>query len=199
MTGRYLIHIIWVEVILRLLNFAVFPISYFTKPTKGFLWWFLHDGNMYGDKYFNHEQKETFWWAYKWAIRNPLHNYYYSHTITGKKEDYKGWATIQKGKEDSGKMWRTVKTKDAQGNYQHKYGKYIDIEKSILGVQRITFGINGRKYFRYSGAKPVNIWKNVWWFIEYKFGFESVNWAIQFKPFKFKKFNGEIVYNKIEL
>jgi hypothetical protein len=182
---RYLIHIIWVEIILRLLNFFIFPLAYMIKPKSGFLWWFLHDGCWYGDKYFNPKQKETFWIAYRWAMRNPTHNYYYSHTIEGKEENYTGWETCQR---DNVKfMWRTPKTKDKNGVFQDKNGKYMSLEFGIYGKQRIRFEINGKKYFRCSGAVPRKLWKNLYWIFAYKFGFESVNWAIQFQPFTFKR------------
>jgi hypothetical protein len=195
---RFLLHTVWVDGILRILNFFMFPIAWIYREKfhekKGFLWWFLHDGNNYGDEYFleKHGNKKTFRTAYKWAIRNPLHNYYYSHEINGIKTNYKGWATCQKP--DSGKAWRTLKTCDKNGVYKDKHGSWIDNIHSILGKQRITFYINEKKYFRYSGCIPQRIIGNLWWCFEYKFGFENVNWAIQFKPLKFKKYAGNIEY-----
>jgi hypothetical protein len=200
MIFRYLKHIVWYDVVLRGLNYILFPVAYLIRPEKGFLKIFISYDSLYGDKYFNPDQEKTLWWAYKWNMRNPLRDYYYSHKITGDEYDHKGWATIQKGRADGGTMWRTVKTKDADGHYMDKHGEYIDYQRSILGKQRITFWINGEKYFRYSGVVPRRIWKNLYWFVEYKFGFENVNWAIQFKPFKFKRFNGgKICYKRIEL
>lgn len=208
---RYLTYLFFVRLLMGTIgNIFIFPVAFMLKKwarkkdsfIQTFLWWWLHDGCDYGDIYFLEKKgnKKTFKVAWAWAFRNPTHNFYYSHTIDGKGENYRGWATIQKGKQDSGKMWRTVKTKDENGNYKGKHGGIIDYGRSILGKQRITFTINGKKYFRYSGARPRRIWKNIFWFIEYKFGFENVNWAIQFKPLKFKRYNGgKINYKKIEL
>ena len=203
---RYITYLIK-ETGLRILNYFLFPAVWvLRKPLRkkgsGFLWGFLHDGNDYGDKYFleKHGNKKTFWTAYKWAMRNPLHNYYCTTEIKGKKENYKGWATIQQGKQDKGLMWRTLKTCDKNGIYKDKHGKWLDIEHSILGKQRITFKINSKRYFRYSDCTPKHLWGNLWYCPEYKFGFESVNWAIQFKPIQFKKYKGnKFKYNKIIL
>ncbi len=200
---RYITYLLK-ETGLRILNYLIFPIAWIFKErareNKNFLWWFLHDGCDYGDEYFleKHENYKTWWTAYKWAIRNPLHNFYYSHKIEGKKENYQGWATCQK--QDKGLMWRTLKTCDENGNYKDKHGKWIDAEKSILGKQNITFEINGKKYFRWSKCIPKRIIGNIWYCPEYKFGFESVNWAVQCKPFKFKMYNGnKFKYIKIKL
>ena len=197
---RYITYLLK-ETGLRILNFIIFPIAWIFKDQvrekKNFLWWFLHDGCDYGDEYFleKHGNKKTFWTAYKWAIRNPCHNWYYSNKIDGVKVNYRGFATCQKP--DKGLAWRTLKTCDKGGNYKDKHGTHIDIKKSILGKQNITFEIGGKKYFRWSKCKPKHLIKDIWYCPEYKFGFESTNWAIQFKPLKFKKFKGKIIYETI--
>ena len=194
---RYITYLLK-ETGLRILNFIVFPVAWtFRKKArgnKGFLWWFLHDGCDYGDQYFleKHGNKKTFWTAYKWAIRNPCHNWYYSNKKYGRKSNYRGFATCQKP--DVGLSWRTLKTCDKDGNYKDKHGTHIDVKKSILGKQNITFEIGGKKYFRWSKCEPKHLIKDIWYCPEYKFGFESTNWAIQFKPLKFKKFKGKIKY-----
>jgi hypothetical protein len=203
MIARYITYLLK-ETGLRILNFIIFPIAWIFKDQvrekKGFLWWFLHDGCDYGDEYFieKHGNHKTFWTAYKWAMRNPCHNWYYSNKIEGVKANYRGFATCQKP--DKGLAWRTLKTCDKDGHYKDKHGKWIDNAYSLLGKQRITFYIEGKKYFRYSGCVPKKIIGNVWWCMEYKFGFESTNWAIQFKPFKFKRYKfGPIKYYYINV
>jgi hypothetical protein len=178
----------------------MFPLAYWIKPQKGFLKWFISYESLYGDIYFNPEQKQTFWIAYKWNLRNPLRDYYYSHKIIGPHENFKGWATIQSNRSDTGKAWRTLLTNDDNGIFTYKYGDWINTDNSILGKQRITFTIKGKRYFRYSGAKPVRLWGNLWYICEYKFGFENSNWAIQFHPFEFKTLNAKkINYTIIHL
>lgn len=205
----YITYLIFIQGLYAILgNIFLFPIAYTfrhkirLKNSPKLLWWLLHDTkdmNDWGDVYFNPKQKRNFWIAWRWVFRNPIHNWQQSHKIEGKQENHKGQATIQSTRKDSGLMWRTLKTTDKDGTFKDKYGKWIDIDKSILGKQSITFEINGKKYFRYSGAKPVNLFGNLWWILEYKFGFEHVGWAIQFHPFEFKRYNGTIKYNKIEL
>lgn len=207
---RYIIWLIWFNGFLNVANIIEFPKAWIAReylrenPQRNciirYYWGFLHDGCDFGDEYFfeKHGDHETFLTAYKWALRNPLHNLYYSHQITGKKENYSGYATIQKGKADKGLMWRTLKTCDTNGIYKDKHGVWVDYEKSILGKQRIVFEIEGKKYFRYSGCEPKHLTGELWWCMEYKFGFENTNWAIQFKPFKVKKWSGsEIKYDEI--
>jgi len=203
MVIRYITYLLK-ETGLRILNYFLFPIAWICRnklreKNKGFWWGFLHDGCDYGDPYFfkKHGNKKTLWTAYKWAMRNPCHNWYYSHKINGKKENYNGWATCQKP--DAGKMWRTLKTCDKQGIFKDKYGKWIDTARSVLGKQRITFFIEGKKYFRYSGCVPKKIIGTLYYCLEYKFGFESSNWSIQFHPFIFKRYNKKIIYDKIIL
>jgi len=203
MIFRYLTYLIK-ELLLRGLNYLIFPLAWVfrdrARENKGFLWRFLHDGCDYGDPYFleKHGGHKTFWTAYKWAMRNPLHNYYYSHKITGKKKNYKGYATCQKP--DKGLMWRTLKTCDQTGNYKDKHGHWIDLKRSVLGKQNITFYIGDKKYFRYSRCTPRRLFGRIWYCPEYKFGFESVNWAIQFKPIQFKKLTKQkITYNLLKL
>jgi hypothetical protein len=172
------------------------------KNKPKLLWGLLHDGCDYGDEFFlkKYKNKKNFWTAWNWAFRNPLHNFYYSHKIIGPHTDFKGYATIQSNRSDSGKAWRTLLTNDNNGIFAHKYGKWINTDASILGKQKITFSINGKRYFRYSGAKPVRLWKKLWYICEYKFGFENSNWAIQFHPFEFKRLNArKINYTKIHL
>lgn len=200
---RYITYLIK-EAGMRILNYFLFPLAWIMKKPlrkkgKGFLWGLLHDGCDYGDKYFleKHGNKKTFWTAYKWALRNPCHNYYYSHKIEGTPKNYQGYATCQKP--DSGLSWRTLKTCDKNGVYKDKHGKWIDTQRSILGKQRITFYIKGKKYFRYSGCRPKRLLGNLWYCPAYKFGFENVNWAIQLHIFQFKRYEGEIRYYKIKL
>ena len=199
---RYIWYLVSVRFLMGTLgNIFIFPISWiFRKRLKkgSFLWYWLHDTNTYGDKYFNPKQKETFWIAWKWVIRNPLENYKVLNKIKGEKYYYSGWATCHK--DDNGKNWRTVKTTNKDGVYEHKYGKYLDIKRSILGKQRITFYINGVKYFRFSGAVPVKLWNDWYWIFEYKFGFENYSYAEQLHMFTHKKYKGEkIKYKKIVL
>lgn len=207
MVLRYLIWLFWFNGILVVANFVEYPKAYFAReyirkdPDRNFItkwyWGFLHDGSDYGDDYFNPDRDSNFWVSYNWSLRNPIHNLYYSKSIKGKHENHSGWATVQEGRKDNGTAWRTLKTNDDNGEYAHKYGRWINTEKSILGKQRITFEIDGKKYFRWSGAKPVRLWGNLYYVLEYKFGFENVNWAIQFHPFLFKRYEGETIkYNK---
>jgi hypothetical protein len=132
-----------------------------------------------------------------WAFRNPVHNWYYSHKITGVISGYSGWATCHRP--DSGIAWRTLVTNYSSGEFAHKYGRWINTARSILGKQRICFYINDRKYFRFSGARPRHLWGNLYWVPEYKFGFESVNWANQLHLFRFKRYSGQFTYQKTEV
>ena len=204
-------YIIWLlgEVFFRILNYIFFPVAWmFRTHIRGndnkpkILWWMLHDGNDYGDNYFleKHGNKKNFWTAYKWHMRNPLHNYYHTHRVKGRKENYKGSATIQECKLDSGLSWRTLKTMDSNGVFKDKHGKWIDYKNSILGKQNITFEINGRKYFRWSKCTPKRLFGNIWYAPEYKFGFETYHYAIQCKPFIFKRKNKlKIEYDNIDV
>lgn len=206
---RYVTYLIFIQGLYAILgNIFLFPIAYTfrckirQKNKPKLLWWLLHDtkdNNDWGDPFFNPKQKRNFWIAWKWVWRNPVHNWQQSHAIIGAHTGHKGWATIQSTRKDSGLMWRTLKTTDKDGTFKDKYGKWIDIDKSILGKQRITFEIDGKKYFRYSGAKPVKLWGNLWWILEYKFGFENIGWAIQFHPLEFKRYDGTIEYSTIIL
>lgn len=198
---RYITYLLK-ETGMRILSYFLFPLAWIArkplrKKGKGFLWGFLHDGCDYGDKYFNPKNIKTFWTAYKWALRNPCHNWYYSNKIEGTPKRYKGYATCQKP--DSGESYRTLKTCDKDGKYKDKHGKWIDIQRSILGKQNITFYINEKKYFRKSKCIPKRILKNIWWCFEYKFGFENTNWSIQFHPFLLMRYEGKIIYYQINL
>ena len=196
---RYIIYLLLQRFLMGFVgNIFVFPIAWAlrNKLKKGFMWWWLHDGSWYGDEYFQkkYKHKKTFWVAWMWAFRNPIHNFYYSRKITGKKEHYQGWATTHRGTNKT--AWRTLLTYDINGTTRHKYGKWIDPVRSIMGVQRITFRINGKKYFRFSGSRPVKLWKNLYWVPEWKFGFENSYWAEQFHLFLFKRYNGKIAFTK---
>jgi hypothetical protein len=203
MVRRYIIHILKVEILLRLLSLIVFPIAFIfrkqARKHKGFLWWFLNDDcSDYGDIWFNPEGKETTWYAYRWAMRNPTQNYTnYVTKIVGKPINHRGWHTSHKPNE-SGIMWKTLKTEDENGMFADKNGKYISSFASRLGVQNITFDINGKKYFRYSRCKPLHLWGNLYFVVELKMGFETNNYAWQ-SHFVFKKYNGKFAYVKYQL
>ncbi len=204
MVFRYLSYLIFQRFLMGFIgNIFIFPISWLfrEKLTSGFFWWWLHDGNWYGDEYFlnKYKNKKTFWTAWMWAFRNPIHNFYYSRKIEGDITDYKGSVTCHRPDSDSGKEWRTLLTEDEQGVFQHKYGKWICTQQSILGWQTISFRINGKKYFKFSVARPFKIRKNLYWVPEIKIGFERTYWAEQLHLFKFKRYNGKFSYSKIDL
>lgn len=199
---RYLTYLVFQRFIMGFLgNIFIFPISWIfrNKLKRGFLWWWLHDGNWYGDEYFlaKHHNKKNFWTAWKWAFRNPIHNFYYSRKIEGSITELKGRVTCHKP--DLGIDWRTLKTEDKDGNYMHKFGKWICCDKSFLGKQNITFRINGKRYFRFSSSRPRKLWKNLYWVPEIKFGFERSNWAEQLHLLNFKRLNGNLTFNEVNL
>lgn len=199
---RYLTYLFLQRMIMGFLgNIFIFPIAwqFRKKVKKGFLWWWLHDNNWYGDKYFlaKHNNKKSFWTAWSWAFRNPIHNFYYSRKIEGDVTELKGKVTCHKP--DLGIDWRTLKTEDKDGNYMHKFGKWVCCDKSFLGKQNIKFKINGKKYFRYSSSRPRKLWKNLYWVPEIKFGFERSNWAEQLHLFNFKRLNGDLTFSEVKL
>lgn len=203
---RYVTYLIFIQGLYAILgNIFLFPIAYLFRARirrnnlPKLLWWLLHDtpdNNDWGDRYFNPTGKRNFLTAWRWVFRNPIHNWQQDHAVIGAHTGHKGYATIQSGKRDLGIAWRTLKTCDKDGTFRDKYGKWIDTRASILGKQRITFTIAGKRYFRYSGAVPRRITGQWWWIPEYKFGFETKTWVIQFHPFTFKKYNNEITYER---
>jgi hypothetical protein len=181
-------HILFYELLQgKLLNAVIFPIAYtFRNKVKknSWLWGFLHDGCLYGDKNWNPTQKETFWIAYKWAMRNPLHNRYYANSCMVDEFNFTGIATSKNGM--SAGYWRTYKTETGDRN-----GKFLDFEKSIFGKQNIQFCMNyedGRivKGFRRSVCMPYKIGKLIVVHSR-RFGYER---GLKQSSFNFKIFKG---------
>lgn len=162
----------------------IFPIAYIfrNKLTKGFLWWHLTDKDrIWGDEYFI-KKLNTRWYrfftggdksfvkAFFWYGRNVLQNYKYQvlKNRPGIITNYKGWETCQRT--NAKYMFRTPKTKNENGVFQDKDGKYMDFNRGIYGKQRITFDINSKQHFRNAGAVPRKLWGNLYWIFAYKFG-----------------------------
>lgn len=197
MIFKYLTYLIFVQGIYGILgNLFLFPIAYLFRDkirknkSPKILYWLLHDYSPddvwgdYGNAYVNPELKKTFWVAWKWVWRNPIHNYMMEHGSFEPHHSFVGWETCQR--DNASFMWRTPKTKDANGVFKDKEGEYMDFSTGVYGKQRIKFMVGKNKVFRYSGAVPRKI-GNVYWIFAYKFGWESVNWAIQFQMFTFRK------------
>lgn len=211
---RYIKFLIIHDGFRHLLALLIYPISYAfrnairkNKEKYLFLWYFLNDGNDYGDKYFQeiNRKKEDpfslFWLSYKWsAWRNPLHNYSDVHKFYGDKIKVYSKTTCQRPNV-SEELWRTVKTKDINDVFKDKHGEYIDYSTSILGTQWYVFTINGIKYFRKSKTLiiPLKIFK-VFFVHEHKFGFGDYSYETQFHN-GFKKLDkkswNDFVINKI--
>ena len=90
-----MINFIWYNIFLsRILNWLIAPIAYLFRKSaqkhKGFLWWFLSDDNMYGDKNWRTNIESKFLRATFWMFRNPLQNYYWKDYVAGKESGYKG-------------------------------------------------------------------------------------------------------------
>jgi hypothetical protein len=124
---------------LYILAVFLFPVAYWLRPSKGFLWWFLHDGNLYGyghERYWKHYGKETFWVAYVWNVKRNSHWNFRTRVSTPKKgrlEDVK--IHVNEPNNLSGLMFR---------NFEN------------LGKQFATYSIDGSEYFRWSEAKEVS-------------------------------------------
>ena len=141
-------------------NWLIAPISLLfivrCQRKKGFFWWFLSDGNMYGDVNWRKNLKGRFLRMYLWMLRNPLQNHYWKDFVEGKSSNYKGYGKIKFNKDVT--SWRTmrgVKTKD-------NHGKICDFVNSPLGKQDITFtwtDVNGntKELFRKSSCVPHKI------------------------------------------
>ena len=181
-------HILFYELLQgKLLNAVIFPIAYISRnkvKKNSWLWGFLHDSCLYGDKNWNTTQKETFWIAYKWAMRNPLHNRYYSGYCHFIECNYSGGST-SKNSTPAG-FWRTYKTETGDRN-----GRVIDFEKSFFGKQDIQFDIHfedGKivKGFRRSLCMPYKIGKLII-IHSRRFGYER---GLKQSSFNFKIFKG---------
>ncbi len=194
---RYILHILK-ELIGKIIAYFIYPISYIFRnfwrknilnPYCYFFWLFLNDEYDYGDEYFyNKWYKGNSWWqmfvlSYRWAaMRNALQNYYWEIGIDQDDIDieYLKW-NVTCHRDCSPFMWRTIKTKDIDDNYQDKHGNYIDYSQAILGKQNLILLVNNKKYFRNSYANIFYLKKlNRFLWFEYKFGFEKWNWAWQF-------------------
>lgn len=135
---RMIAHIVLYEILQgKVLNFLMFPVAYLFRDKVregGFLWGFLHDGNLYGDSDYLPKIKNKFLRAYLWALRNPLHNRYNYNSIPYKDTNFSGWAT---GKlRISPKSWRTFVTDTGGRN-----GDIIDFDNSLFGKQDIAFSM----------------------------------------------------------
>jgi hypothetical protein len=117
------------------------PISYIfreqVQKTKGFLWFFLSDDNMYGDVDWRPNLKSKFLRAYLWMLRNPLQNLYWRGYVKGVESDYIGYCK-DKYARDSYIQWRTMYCKET-GNW---HGRKLDLIRSPLGIQNIKFKYN---------------------------------------------------------
>jgi hypothetical protein len=113
----------------------VAPIAYLfrNKVKHGFLWWFLSSGNMYGDTTWRPKLKSKFFRAYLWMHRNPLQNLYWKDYVAGIETDFSG--TLRFKYRADPLMWRTMICSDT-GDW---HGKILDFERSLFGVQNITF------------------------------------------------------------
>ena len=152
-------HILEYEILQgKIINAIVFPVAYnFRDNVKegDYLWGYLHDGHMYGDEDYRPNMKDGFAKAWLWAMRNPLHNKYYSTEKPLKEENYSGWSTCKF--EHGAGAWRTYKTETGSRN-----GKYIDFQGSIFGEQNIEFDMvfeDGtiQKGFRRSKCMPTKV------------------------------------------
>lgn len=213
MIWNYITYIIFAQGVLGILgNLFLFPFAYWFRvrirknQKPKLLWWLLHDATDlwgdYGNMFTNPELKKNLYQAWRWAWRNPIHNYMTEHGITeGKHQNFTGKASCHFERKDYGIMWRTLKTCDSNWVFQDKEGKWIDTNNSVLGKQSICFEIVSKgitkKVFRWSYAKPVHLWKNLYWVPEFKFGWESVNWAWQSHFFIFKRYSGKFSYYDI--
>jgi hypothetical protein len=191
---RYIKFLLIHDGIGHLLALIIYPISYILRDSIRkdkekylFLWYFLNDGNDYGDQYFQEVNKRgddsfsLFKLSYKWsAIRNPLHNYGDCHKYYGNKIKVYSKTTCHR-EGISEELWRTIKTKNINDIFKDKHGEYIDYSTSILGSQWYVFTINGIKYFRKSRTLiiPLKFFK-VFFIHEHKFGFGDYSYETQF-------------------
>jgi hypothetical protein len=143
----------------------VAPISYifrkYAQKKKGFLWCFLSDNNMDGDITWRPKLKNKFFRAYFWMLRNPLQNLYWKDFVDGIEVDFHG--TLKYKLKGYIKVWRTMICSDT-GDW---HGKVLDFDKSLFGVQNITFvriNIKGERHkeFRKSRCIPFRF---LWWII----------------------------------
>ncbi|MBT3209871.1 MAG: hypothetical protein HN347_16125 [Bacteroidetes bacterium] len=117
--------------------------------------------------------KEKLLKAWLWALRNPLHNYYYRNYTEGKETNLKGTARVKSGKNVS--SWRTFTCMDTGDNN----GNIIDFDNSLFGYQSATFDRNGKSQYRKSYCKPFNYWVFIIIF-RWRFGYEKGLFQSQF-------------------
>jgi len=157
---------IWYNIFLsRILNWFIAPIAYLFRKSaqkyKGFFWWFLSDDNMYGDKNWRPKLKNKFLRAVLWMYRNPLQNYYWKDYVDGTDSHFKG--TLKYKYRSAITAWRTMVHVGTGDNH----GKILDFQKSLFGVQNITFRRtdkfgNVQNCYRKSTCIP---YKVLWWII----------------------------------
>lgn len=143
---RYIkyIGICLLDLILYILAILIFPIAYILRPEKGFLWWFLNDGNMYGanhEKYWKHYGKEKWWVAYVWnVIRNSHWNFRMS-VLKPKLGEHEDVRII--------KNYPDALSELQLRSFEH-YDKYGDT------AQYSEYSKGGSDYFRWSEVKEVS-------------------------------------------
>lgn len=132
-----MLYFLWYNIFLsRILNWFIAPIAYLLRNNikkNGFLWWFLSDNNMYGDKNWKPGIKSKFIRAILWSYRNPLQNYYWKDYVEGTESSYSGYAKVKYGSDVL--SWRTAICSDT-GDW---HGKIIDFKGERLGRQDIKF------------------------------------------------------------
>jgi len=152
---------IWYNIILsRILNWFIAPIAYllrdYAQKNKNFLWWFLSDDNMYGDKNWRPKLKNKALRAIVWMYRNPLQNYYWKDYIDGVESDFHGEGMVKFGNDII--TWRTMRDINTGENH----GKLLDFINSPFGKQNITFirtdkYNNIKKCYRKSTCMPYKV------------------------------------------
>ena len=157
---------IWNNIILGIVvNLFIAPIAYIFRKqaqrSKGFLWTFLSDENMYGDVDWRPKLKNKFLRAYLWMIRNPRQNWYWKDYVKGSEANYTGTGKVKFGNDIL--SWRTMKHKETGNNH----GEILDFEQSLFGKQDITFvriDLEGniQNCYRKSTCIP---YKFLWWII----------------------------------
>jgi len=181
---KVILYSIWYNLFVSILvNAFVFPIAWSflksARKNKGFLWGFLHDGNDFGDSTFHPNLKYGFTRAWLWAMRNPLHNFYYRNYKAAIETNHVGTATVKFDANIS--AWRTFTCSDTGDNN----GKVIDFTHSLFGTQEVTFERDGKEEYRKSYCKPFVF---LFWIVIFKWrhGYEN---GLKQSQFNFGFFN----------
>lgn len=152
--------------------------SLFTRIISFPLWMMLHDDLStglpcdYGDEKWLESKlkgRKRKWWrmfiiSYKWVLRNPLHNLYYTLRTQGKEENYID--VREPENPDITLKWRTFTTFNEKMEPAGRNGVYVDFKNSLFGKQNIRFDIvsdkKSRQAFRKSTCIPFKLFGNIW-------------------------------------